>query len=159
MKGIAWFAAGVVVGAVLLETGAAENRLVRGVNHIGISVANYDEALEFYKGTLGIREAYTVRNPDGSVLLTYLQPSRETFIELIPAAPGQPTGVTHFGIEVGNIDAAVAALRARGIVVADPGLTPAKARYTRAADRDGVQIEVMEFGPESSQRKAMDAWE
>jgi hypothetical protein len=25
-------------------------------------------------------------------------------------------------------------------------------------DLDGAQVEVMEFGPESSQRKAMDAW-
>ena len=83
---------------------------------------------------------------------------RETFLELIPAGPNQPTGVTHFGIEVDDIAATVADLRGRGVTAANPGLTPAKADYTRITDRDGVQIEVMQFGPESLQRKAIDAW-
>jgi len=40
----------------------------------------------------------------------------------------------------------------------DPGLTPGKALISRIRDLDGVSIEVMEFGPESMQKKAMDAW-
>ena len=104
------------------------------------------------------REAYTIRNPDGSVRLTYLQLGRTTFVELIPAGTGQPTGITHFGIEVGDIDATVADLRGHGIAAADASLTPARAEFTRIADRDGVQIEVMELGPESLQRKAIDGW-
>ena len=84
--------------------------------------------------------------------------SRDTFIELIPAGPNQPTGITHFGIEVGDINATVATLRDRGVTAPAPALTPARAAFTRIADRDGVQIEVMEFGPDALQRKAMDAW-
>lgn len=161
MNAVLTFVAGLGLG--MLGTGLAiaqdaRDAQVTGLNHIGINVAKYDEALAFYTGTLGIREAYTVRNADGTPRLTYLQLSRDTFIELIPAAPNQPTGITHFGIEVRDIDATVAALRSRGVNAAAPGQTPGKAAFTRITDRDNVQIEVMEFGPESLQRKAMDAW-
>jgi hypothetical protein len=37
-------------------------------------------------------------------------------------------------------------------------LTPANALFARMTDREGVQIEVMQFGPEALQRKALDAW-
>jgi catechol 2,3-dioxygenase-like lactoylglutathione lyase family enzyme len=160
MKGATLFVAGLVVGAALSGVAIAQRGAgaVRGVNHVGINVANYEQALAFYTKTLGIREAYTIRNPDGSPRLTYLQLSRDTFIELIPAAANQPKGLTHVGIEVDDIDAAVARFRQAGVTAAEPGLTPAKARFTRIADRDGVQLEVMQFGPDSLQRKAMDDW-
>jgi hypothetical protein len=49
-------------------------------------------------------------------------------------------------------------MRQQGATMADPGLTPGRALFTRLRDLDGVQIEAMEFGPESQQRKAMDAY-
>jgi lactoylglutathione lyase len=158
MRGAVLFVAGVFVGAVLLQPGFAQDASPRGLNHVGIVVKDYDAAMAFYTKTMGLREAYTMRRPDGSPLLTYLQASRESFVELIPAAPNQATGITHFGLEVGDIDGTVARLRKQGLTIADPGLTPAKARFFRMNDRDGASIEVMEFTPESMQRKAMDAW-
>jgi catechol 2,3-dioxygenase-like lactoylglutathione lyase family enzyme len=114
--------------------------------------------MAFYTKTLGLREAYTMRRPDGSPLLTYLQLSRETFLELIPAGPNQTPGLTHFGVEVGDVAAMVAHVRSLGVTIGDPGLTPARASFARMKDRGGVEIELMQFGPESMQRKAMDAW-
>jgi catechol 2,3-dioxygenase-like lactoylglutathione lyase family enzyme len=152
------FVCGALVGAVLLQAVAAQTNRMSRLNHVGIVVDNYDEALEFYTGALGLRVAYTVPKPDGSPLLTYLQLNRETFIELIPVDPGQQTGITHFGIEFGDLESAVGRLREHRVTVADPGLTPAKALYTRIRDLDNVDIEIMEFGPEAAQRKAMDAW-
>ena len=158
MKSTAFFALGLVVGALLLGPGWAQNSQKHVLNHVGIRVEDYDKAMAFYTGALGFREAYTVKKPDGSPLLTYLQLNRDTFVELIPAGPGETPGITHFGVEVGNLEAAVTRLRQHGVEVADPALTPAKALYTRIEDRDGAEIEIMEFGPEALQRKAMDAW-
>jgi catechol 2,3-dioxygenase-like lactoylglutathione lyase family enzyme len=163
MKSLLCFAAGVVAGAVLLQTGSAQNNGVeprpsRALNHIGIVVADYDSAYEFYTGILGLEEAYTVER-NGGPLLTYLQLNRETFVELIPARADQAAGVTHFGMEVADIDAFVERLRARGVEVADPGVTPANARFVRIRDADDIEIEVMEFGPEASQYQAMQAWD
>jgi len=149
---------GVLVGAALTGAVMAQGAGRHALNHVGLVVEDYQAALDFYTRTMGFREAYTVRRPDGSPVLTYLQLNRETFVELIPAAPGQQMGITHFGVEVDNIDVAVSRMRQTGASMADPGLTPAQARFTRVTDPGGVQIEVMEFGPESLQRKAMEAW-
>ena len=45
-------------------------------------------SLNFYTKTMGFPEAFTVRNKEGKPAITYIQISRETFIELAPAAPG-----------------------------------------------------------------------
>jgi catechol 2,3-dioxygenase-like lactoylglutathione lyase family enzyme len=175
MKTLLVFLAGVLAGAAFISPGIAQNQATaqlsgtapgdallprpnRALNHIGIVVADYDAAYEFYTEVMGLKEAYTVER-NGQPFLTYLQLNRETFVELIPARAGQATGITHFGMEVGDIDATVAELRAHGLSVDDPGVTPANARYFRVNDVDNVEIEVMQYGPESSQYKAMQAWD
>src|SRR5262245_2942801 len=149
-----------LAGAALLRVTLAQgvSSDFRALNHIGIVVEDYEKALDFYTNVLGLRVAYTVPKADGSPLLTYVQLNRETFVELIPANPGDKTGVTHFGMEVGDLVSAVSRLRSHGVAVNDPALTPAKALYTRIRDPNQVEIEVMQFGPEAAQRKAMEAW-
>jgi catechol 2,3-dioxygenase-like lactoylglutathione lyase family enzyme len=158
MRGGVLFGAGVLVGVMVMQLGAAQGNAARTLNHVGMVVKNYDAALAFYTKTMGFREAYTIKNDDGSVRLTYLQLSKSTFVELIPAGPNQPTGITHFGVEVGDLAGTVATLRQRGATIDDPGRTPSKALFARMKDPEGTQIEVMEFTPESLQRKAIDSW-
>jgi catechol 2,3-dioxygenase-like lactoylglutathione lyase family enzyme len=147
-----------LVGALLLQAGVAQDRNRRGVNHVGISTHDYDAALAFYRDTLGAKEAFTLRNADGTVRLTYLQLSRDTFVELLPTPADQPAGVRHIGIETDDVDASVAALRASGLAVDDPTVGVSKARVARIEDPSGVQIEVMQMGPDSLQRHAIDSW-
>jgi catechol 2,3-dioxygenase-like lactoylglutathione lyase family enzyme len=112
-----------------MQVGAAQDRGRRGVNHIGISTRHYDAALAFYQGTLGAKEAFTVRNPDGSVRLTYLQLSRDTFVELLPW-DGSAGGRHAFRNRDDDVGASTANLRAHGLTVADP-----TAAYRRLASR------------------------
>ncbi len=158
MKSTILFVCGVVVGALLLQVSTAQDNRRRGINHIGISTRNYDAALKFYKDTLGAKEAFTVRNPDGGVRLTYLQLSRDTFVELLPVAAGAPTGITHVGIETGDVAASVANLRKQGFTLDEPTVGVSKARVGRISDPDGVPLEIMEIGPDSLQGKAVAAW-
>ena len=158
MRASAWFLGGLVVGAALVQTGVAQDRARRGLNHVGIGTRDYDAALAFYRDTLGAKEAFTIRNPDGTVRITYLQISRDTFIELLPVAADQPAGILHIGIETDDLTASVANLRARGVTVADPTVGVSKAQVARITDRDGVPIEVMQMGPDSMQRQAIEAW-
>ena len=158
MKGAALFVGGMLVGALLLQAGVAQDRSRRGVNHVGIATHDYDAALSFYKDTLGAKEAFTLRNEDGTVRLTYLQLSRDTFVELLPVRADQPTGVLHIGIETDDVAASVAALRASGMAVDDPTIGASRARVARIADPSGVQIEIMQMGADSLQRKAIDGW-
>jgi lactoylglutathione lyase len=158
MRGVVLFCSGLLIGVTVLQLGAAEDTGMRGLNHVGMVVKDYPAALAFYKNALGFREAYTIKNDDGSPRLTYLQLNRTTFVELIPAGPEQRTGITHFGIEVGDLAATVAMLRKHGVTIDDPGRTPSGALFARMKDPEGTQIEVMELTPESLQRKAIDSW-
>jgi catechol 2,3-dioxygenase-like lactoylglutathione lyase family enzyme len=125
---------------------------------VGIAVKDFDAAMTYYTKTIGLREAYSLKQSDGRPLLTYLHISRDTFLEIQPATAALPPGLTHFAVEFGDLKSAVARMRQQGATMADPGLTPGRALFTRLRDPDGVQIEAMEFGPESQQRRAMDAY-
>jgi catechol 2,3-dioxygenase-like lactoylglutathione lyase family enzyme len=157
-RSAALFIAGVGVGAVLTQSGIAQDSRPRALSHVGIAVKDFDRTIAYYTQTLGFREAYSLKQADGSPLLTYLHVNRDTFLEVQPATPALPPGLTHFAVEYGDLKAAVARMRQSGATLADPAQTPGKALFSRLRDLDGVSIEVMEFGPESQQRRAMNAW-
>ncbi len=90
--------------------------------------------------------------------LTYLQLSRDTFVELLPVGADRPSGITHVGIETGDVAASVANLRQDGFTLDEPTVGVSKARVGRITDPDGVPLEIMEIGPDSLQRKAVEAW-
>ena len=158
MKSLGLFAAGILVGMLATHTIAAQDSAPRALSHVGIAVKDFDAAMAYYTKTVGLREAYSLKQPDGRPLLTYLHISRDTFLELQPATATLPPGLTHFAVEFGDLKSAVARMRQQGATMADPALTPGRALFTRLRDLDGVQIEAMEFGPESQQRRAMDAY-
>src|SRR5262245_9639912 len=113
MRASAWFVGGLVVGTALGQVSVAQDRARRGINHIGIGTKNYDAALAFYRDTLGAKEAFTIRNPDGTVRITYLQVSRDTFIELLPVAADAQAGILHVCIETSYPGASVASFSQR----------------------------------------------
>lgn len=158
MRGALLFVTGIAVGAVMTRTGVAQDSGPRALSHVGIAVKDFDKTLAYYTKTMGFKEAYSLKQQDGSPLLTYLHINRDTFLEVQPATATLTPGLTHFAVEFGDLNAAVARMRQQGATVADPGLTPGRARFTRLRDLDGVSIEAMEFGPDSQQRKAMNAW-
>lgn len=158
MKSAVLFAAGVAVGALLTIPVTGQDASPRALSHVGVAVKDFDRAIAYYTGTLGFREAYALKQPDGRPLLTYLHINRETFLEVLPATATQPPGITHFAVEFGDLRSAVARIRTQGATLADPALTPGRARFSRLSDPEGNSIELMEFGPESQQRRAMNAW-
>jgi catechol 2,3-dioxygenase-like lactoylglutathione lyase family enzyme len=160
ISGIALFAAGVGVGVFLMLPAAAEQNQTTGLrlNHVGIYTKDYDASMRFYTQTIGLREAFTVKDNDGKPTLTYLQISKDAFLELAPATATRPAGLSHIGIWPENLTATVAALRARGVKVDDPRTGSTKTSITNATDPDGVRLELLDFLPDSLPRKAMDAW-
>ena len=139
---------------------AQETRLagLNGVNHVGISVERFDEALAFYTQKMGFREAFVVRDDKGQPVLAYVQVSRSTFVELLPATPTRRPGLDHVGLHVEDIRATLATLKQRGVTVEEPRTGRTKSTIANATDPGGVRIELSELGPESLQRKAMESW-
>jgi catechol 2,3-dioxygenase-like lactoylglutathione lyase family enzyme len=165
LEGLILFAAGIGVGVFLMQPTAAQEKpgpsaptLGLRLNHVGIYAKDYDRSMNFYTKTVGLREAFTIRGNDGKPTLTYLQINRDTFLELAPASAERPAGLSHIGIWPEDLNATVAALRARGVNVADPRTGATKTTITNVTDPDGVRLELLDFLPGSLPRKAMDSW-
>jgi len=158
IRTVAFFVAGLLVGAAL-ESGLAQERPITGLNHVALSVENFDAASKFYAETMGLKEAFAFREADGTPYLTYFQINRDTFIELMPATASRPAGFVHVGLEVANLDATVKRLRAGGMQVRDPSVSPrTRTRIAVATTPQGTAMELLEFGPESLHRKVINAW-
>jgi catechol 2,3-dioxygenase-like lactoylglutathione lyase family enzyme len=156
----AFFAAGIGVGAFLMQPGGAQTTQMPGVrlNHVGIYVKDFDESMRFYTQTMGFHEAFTIKDPSGKPVLAYLQVTRDTFLELAPATADRPVGLSHIGIWPLDQSATVAALRARGVTVADPRTGSTKTSITNVTDPNGVRLELVDFLEGSLPRKAIDEW-
>lgn len=153
------FLLGLLLGAAMSTSLAQENRLagIDGVNHVGINVENFDEAMAFFTQKMGFREAFTVRDAKGQPTLAYVQASPNTFVELQPAG-NRPTGISHFGLQVRNIQETITTLRQRGVTVEDARVSSTKSMIANVTAPSGVRIELSEITPESLQRKAIDSW-
>src|SRR5690349_17777648 len=108
-RGLTLFAAGVVVGIALItpsaahETSKGELRL----NHVGIAVKDFQQSLNFYTKVMGFPVAYALPSPDGKPTTTFLQISRDTFLEMAPATDKLPAGLTHVGLLTDDANASV----------------------------------------------------
>lgn len=158
--GFSLFAAGVVVGGFLMQPGLAQQNQNPGLrlNHVGIYTKDYDESMRFYTQTMGFREAFTIKDKDGKPTLTYLQLGKDTFLELAPATAERPVGLSHIGFWPVDLNAAVSALRQRGVKVDDPRTGATKTSITNVIDPSGIRLELLDFLPGSLPRKAIDDW-
>ncbi|HXP86762.1 MAG TPA: VOC family protein [Bryobacteraceae bacterium] len=156
----AFFAAGILVGVLLMQRSSAQPNSPLGLrlNHVGIYVKDYNESLRFYTQTMGFREAFTIKDKDGNPTLTYLQISKDTFLELAPANAQRPAGLSHVGIWPLDLKATVSALRQRGVQVEDPRTGATLTSITNVTDPNGVRLELLDFLPGSLPRKAIDDW-
>src|SRR5580704_12732121 len=154
------FAAGIAVGAFLMQPGRAETNSgpALRLNHVGIFVKDFDESMRFYTQTMGFHEAFTIKNADGKPVLAYLQMTRDTFLELAPATAERPVGLSHIGIWPEDLSATIAALREHGVQVNDPRTGSTKTSITNVTDPNGVRLELVDFLPGSLPRKAMEDW-
>jgi len=160
IRSLALFAAGIVFGMFMMQPSAAQQEGSKGLrlNHVGMYVKNFDESMNFYTKTMGFREAFSFKDKEGKPTLTYLQISRDTFLELAPATAERPVGLSHVGLWADDLNAEVAALRQQGVKVDDPRTGTTKAPLTNVIDPNGIRLELLDIAPGSMQRKAIDGW-
>jgi len=96
------FAAGIVVGAFLMQPSAAQQKQSTGLrlSHVGIYAKDYDESMRFYTQTIGLKEAFTIKDAAGKPTLIYLQITKKKVqqnlcvvkIDLSELLPNVPPG-------------------------------------------------------------------
>ena len=157
MRACILFVAGLVVG-LAVQTAVAQNAGLVGLNHVAIAVPDLDEAVAYYTKTMGFPEAFRNLDDKGQPTLVYVQISRNTFVELQPANPQRPPGITHFGVVVENMNQATGMFKQRGANVAEIRVSGTKAILSNVTDPNGNRMELLELPPDSLHRQAMDRW-
>ena len=102
MRTVIVFVTGLAIGTVMSPLLAQGDRIpgVNNMNHVAIAYENFDEAFDFYTKKMGFKEGFTVRNAQGQPALSYVQASRDTFIEIQPANANRKAGLNHYGLHV-----------------------------------------------------------
>jgi catechol 2,3-dioxygenase-like lactoylglutathione lyase family enzyme len=157
-----WLVTGLLIGAslqaVVAQSDKGPNTGLIAMNHVAISVPNFQETLDYYTKTLGFQQAFRVNNDDGTPRLAYVQISKATFVEISPGMPGAPASYNHFGIHVEKLTPVIDMFKARGAKVAASNPSPTKAVLGNITDLNGLRIELAELPAESLHRQAMDRW-
>jgi methylmalonyl-CoA/ethylmalonyl-CoA epimerase len=127
------------------------------LDHIGIAVANLDDALAFYRDALGL-EIEAPEEVESQRVRAHFIPAGEAAIELLEAtAPDSPIarfiekrgpGLHHITLRVDDIRAALAVLKARGARLIDetprPGAHGSLVAFVHPSAAHGVLVELKE---------------
>ncbi|MGI6585558.1 MAG: methylmalonyl-CoA epimerase [Gracilibacteraceae bacterium] len=131
--------------------------MVSKIDHIGIAVANLDEAVKLYKDVLGLELHGTEVIPEQKVRVAFL-PVGDTEVELLEStstegpiakfiqAKGQ--GIQHIAFRVDDIEAALEEMKIKGMRLIDEkpryGAGGAKIAFLHPKSTNGVLIELCE---------------
>lgn len=127
------------------------------IDHIGIAVANLDEALKLYTEVLGLNVHGTEIVEEQKVKVAFL-PIGDTEVELLESTDAEGPiakfietkgqGIQHIAFRVSNIEEALAAMKAKGIRLIDEkpryGAGGAKIAFLHPKSTNGVLIELCE---------------
>jgi catechol 2,3-dioxygenase-like lactoylglutathione lyase family enzyme len=161
MRGVLLFVVGLAVGALTQAPFAQSAQPPARLNHVAIAVPSVADALKWYSDTLGFREVIRQTDPMGKLTSVYLQISRDTFLEVAEANAQRPVGLNHFGLELPEIKAGVAAFRARGATATDPAAKPSAysgGYLANITDPHGIRVELTEQPADGKLRKASESW-
>ena len=150
--------------------------MIKGMNHVGISVSNLDRAIEFYREMLGMELAGPIvpfagplfeqvmalpntqgrigflRN--GSLQLELFEFSHPNPARKDPNYSVADHGISHFCVEVTDIEATYERLRAGGVDFHCPVLRfPGGIKATYGRDPDGNVFELLDKSQVASRAK------
>lgn len=127
------------------------------INHLGIATRDIDAALRFWHDALGLEHVHSETVEEQKVRVAML-PVGESRIELLePTSDDSPIskfldkrggGIHHIAVEVDDIEAALAQLKARGMRLIDEvprvGAEGCLIAFVHPSSTDGVLLELVQ---------------
>jgi methylmalonyl-CoA/ethylmalonyl-CoA epimerase len=154
------------MGVPMAEAQKNETGFDLSFHHIGISVANLEESIAWYKEMLGFEEV--MRMDQGvtieKMIIGHIKRGN-CYIELFQVAGAKPLpeyrrdpnadlavhGLKHFGLQVDDVYAAVKELKAKGVEVAMEPIDTPGAAFAFIRDNSGNAFELIEFKNQNSE--------
>lgn len=146
------------ISAVLLAGAAALGAQPRpnilGISHVALLVSDVEKSRAYYKDFLGYAEPFDLKNPDGSLNLTFIKINDDQFLELFTGLKPNQDRLHQIAFIVENAEALRAYLAARGVKV--PDRVP-KGRIGNSnfsiQDPDGHTVEFVQYEPDGWTRR------
>jgi catechol 2,3-dioxygenase-like lactoylglutathione lyase family enzyme len=132
----------------LLPAGEVKRPKILGVAHIGIFTKDLEQSRAFYRDFLGFEEPYNLKNPDGSLSMTFFKVNERQYIELFPEKTPDSDRLNHISVETDNAEGMRAYLASKGIKVPEK---VAKGRIGNSnftiKDPEGHGVEIVQYEP------------
>src|SRR5215475_6385782 len=90
---------------VLAQSMATARPPITGISHIALYCHDIDKSREFYKDFLGFAEPYSLKNPDGSLRLTFIKINDRQSVELFPEKEPGSDRFYHVALETDDAEA------------------------------------------------------
>ncbi len=139
---------GMAILATLASAQGPQRPRITGVAHVAIFAADIDKTRAFYKDFLGYGEPFDLKNPDGSLSLTFLKINDRQYIEVFPEKEKGSDRFNHVSVETDDIEGMRAYLASKGVKV------PEKLANNRIGNRsfnikdpDGHTLELVQYLP------------
>ena len=136
----------VVVAAALANAADATRPRILGVAHIGVFAKDFEKSRAFYHDFLGFQEPYVLKNPNGSLSMTFFKVNDRQYIELFPEKKPDSDRLNHISIETDDATGMREYLAAKGIKVPDK---VTKGRIGNSnfiiKDPEGHDIEIVQY--------------
>jgi methylmalonyl-CoA/ethylmalonyl-CoA epimerase len=136
------------------------------IDHVGVAVADLDEAMEFYQRVYGMTVAHEEVNEEQGVreAMVSVTGSGGPYIQLLAPLTPESTiakfldrsgpGIQQLAYGVDDIDAVCATLRERGVRLLYPepkrGTSSSRVNFVHPKDAGGILVELVESAPEST---------
>jgi catechol 2,3-dioxygenase-like lactoylglutathione lyase family enzyme len=135
--------------ATTLTAQTPQRPRILGISHIGLLAHDFEASRAFYGRFLGFEEPYNLKNPDGSLSMTFFKINDDQVIELYPERTPDTDRMTHYSLQTDNVEAMRAYLASKGFKV------PNQAHRARIGnvsfdvkDPDGETIEMVQYMPD-----------
>jgi len=137
--------------------------MIRQLAHLNFVTDDLSRIIDFYVNKLGLQVRFTLNNKQDQPFGYYFGCGNTTFLEFFDQAMASAvwggklaemtagTRYRHFCLEVTGLDEYCAGLKSKGVEVSAISMGMDNSRQAWIADPDGNQIELMEYGPLSSQ--------
>jgi catechol 2,3-dioxygenase-like lactoylglutathione lyase family enzyme len=137
-----------LVSAGILCAQTPQRPHIVGISHIALLAHDYEQSRVFYGEFLGFQEPYSLKNPDGSAIMTFFKINDRQYIELYPEHEANTDRMTHISLETDDIEALRIYLGSKGVKVPDhPHRTRIGNLSFDVTDPAGHQVEMVQYMP------------